>query len=340
MIPTTVHPALLKKMQAENKPEYDLKKDPLHPRREVTQESDMLQWKQSPAYKIIMEFILNLNDSIRGKAIHDEEWNRNDIITRGVEILSRVQGILDKYPCQDRSLSRFGNIAFRSFYDEVDREADNLIFYLLTGESNSSNLNEDKIPPKWIVKELGWYFKESWGNRTRIDFGSGHELSFVVFLCALYHLKLVEKTHFEALVFIFYNEYMKVVRNVQSKYTLEPAGSRGVWGLDDYFFVIFILGSSQLIDHDIIKPSDIHNENLLQAQKDEYLYLGAIAYIKDVKKGPFREHSPLLSDISEVPIWSKINSGMLKMFEAEVMDKYVVIQHLCFGKIIPFRKTN
>ena len=55
-----------------------------------------------------------------------------------------------------------------------------------------------------------------------------------------------------------------------------------MWGLDDYQFLPFIWGSSQLNGHTSITPNSIHNQAVLEANAEDYLYLGCIKFVKHV----------------------------------------------------------
>jgi serine/threonine-protein phosphatase 2A activator len=141
---------------------------------------------------------------------------------------------------------------------------------------------------------------------------------------------------------------MRVVRKLILTYNLEPAGSHGVWGLDDHSFMSYIFGSAQLTrpitDTDPMplegsvkgapKPSDVTKNDVVEEQRQSNMYFSAIGFINDVKKGPFWEHSPILFDISGIRDgWGKINKGMIKMFNAEVLSKFPVVQHFPFGSL-------
>jgi len=142
--------------------------------------------------------------------------------------------------------------------------------------------------------------------------------------------------------------YLYVVRKLILTYTLEPAGSHGVWGLDDHSFMPYIFGSAQFtrpINEDepmplegsvkgAPKPSDVTKAAVVEDQRQVNMYFSAIGFINDVKKGPFWEHSPILFDISGIRDgWGKINKGMIKMFNAEVLSKFPVVQHFPFGSL-------
>lgn len=53
--------------------------------------------------------------------------------------------------------------------------------------------------------------------------------------------------HYILLYILLTDRYLSVMRKLQRTYRMEPAGSQGVWGLDDFQFLPFIWGSSQFI---------------------------------------------------------------------------------------------
>lgn len=92
------------------------------------------------------------------------------------------------------------------------------------------------------------YFLESFGSFRRLDYGTGHETSFALFLCSLTLLRIVHPQPAEerALVLRVFARYLRLCWRLQDTYKLEPAGSHGVWGLDDYSFLPYMFGSGQL----------------------------------------------------------------------------------------------
>ena len=95
---------------------------------------------------------------------------------------------------------------------------------------------------------------------------------------------------------------------------LEPAGARGVWGLDEYQFLPFIFGASQLIGNKEITPKSIKDNDVLIDYKDEFLYLDCVDHIKSVKKGAtFPEYAPVLYSITSVKNWEKVSCSQKKV---------------------------
>ena len=110
-----------------------------------------------------------------------------------------------------------------------------------------------------------------------------------------------------------------------------------MWGLDDYSFLPFLWGASQLEGQQDLRPSCIHDDSALAQGAPQFLYLSAVAFVRSVKKSAtLRETSPMLSDIAQLPSWARVTQGMLRMYEAEVLDKLPIAQHFLFGKLLRF----
>ncbi|KAF9967168.1 hypothetical protein BGZ70_010568 [Mortierella alpina] len=279
---------------------------------------DLPFFQSSEAYARIVSYILALNAAVLNRKVSDplpesEAKTLDDWITLVP-------------PKKDPQ--RFGNLAFRD--------------YIHLFEEKATSLQEALLPARLhpAIQELSPYLTQSMGHGTRIDYGSGHELDFVAWLCCLEMIGFLQHEDHAAVVLKIFVRYLELVRKLQRVYQLEPAGSHGVWGLDDYQFLPYLWGSAQLRDHPRLKPISIMQTQLLEDYAEEYLYFRAIQSIHQTKRGPFHEHSPVLFEISGVPHWTKVNSGMIKMYKAEVLNKFPVVQHLLFGSLLPWRPAD
>lgn len=294
------------------------------PERRILSEKDQELFRASPTYSLILAFIFSLSESTASKKISSVSISSSpSVVGHILSFLSAIDEIILLCPPVDQGGSRFGNPSFRKFFDRIPVLSS--AWHRTLGITNPS-----------AIAEVSTYLRNSFGNPARIDYGSGHELNFVIWLLSLNRLSLLPESTFPAITLLVFPKYLSVLRRLQITYYLEPAGSHGVWGLDDYHFLPFLYGASQLINHPYIRPLSIHNDLILEEEGDEYLYLKMVRWTmssKSVKN--LRVTQPMLDDISGAKSWEKVEQGMRRLFIKEVLCKLPVMQHFLFGTLIP-----
>lgn len=303
------------------------------PSKRINDGQDVSHFLSSRAYGDLMTFLLQLDRAVFPSTIKESNqkvdvrfWllNSSDLVFSEPvhkirQLLLHLESLIEEYPPHEGP-RRFGNVSFRKWYQGVEGRASDLLRHHLP-----SLPIEAVTPGPSIEEELLPYFFGSFGSAQRLDYGSGHELSFFAFLGCIWKLggfEGSEENESRGIVLGILPEYFRLIRRLIKTYTLEPAGSHGVWGLDDHSFLPYIFGSAQngppISDNDPIptegsrrgapNPADVSKANLVEKHRDQDLYFGAVGFIYDVKKGPFWEHSPMLYDISGVQAgWGKIN---------------------------------
>ncbi|KAL5334477.1 Phosphotyrosyl phosphate activator protein-domain-containing protein [Aspergillus crustosus] len=336
----------------------------IQPTKRIHEGQDVNEFLSSRAYVDIMTFLLQLNRSLFPTKLSDgrvQPWPLNgeaveySAPVRQLQLLlSKLEAILEEAP-PDTGPRRFGNISFKRWYEIVESRASGLLEECLSAEILQTPSSAPGGPTAEV--ELLAYFLGSWGSPQRLDYGTGHELSFLAFLAGIWKLHGFPQNspgvEERAIVLGVIQPYLELVRTIIKRYTLEPAGSHGVWGLDDHSFIPYIFGSAQLAPAlsetdpvveegslpDAPSPGGVAKASIVERERRDNLYFSAIGFIYDVKRGPFWEHSPMLFDISGIQAgWAKINKGMIKMYNAEVLSKFPVVQHFPFGSLFSWER--
>nr|POE49105.1 serine/threonine-protein phosphatase 2a activator 1 [Quercus suber] len=330
------------------------------PKKCINDGDDLNFFLSSKAYKDLCVWLFALNRSMF--PIKDASGNvmshtltkppiASAIVQSIRQMIDSFSQLVDQAP-PNTGPRRFGNVAFRDWSSLAADMAGNSITTHLSAVIQKYGHDSRAA----LVDELREYLIGSFGSAQRLDYGTGHELSFMAFLACLWKLGAFEPGEERAIVICLVQPYLELMRKLILTYTLEPAGSHGVWGLDDHSFIPYIFGAAQygpaIDDADPIAPvptegslpaapapSSVTKKDIVADYKDSNMYFSAVQFIYDVKRGPFWEHSPVLYDISGIKDgWAKINKGMLKMYAAEVLGKFPVVQHFPFGSLFTWER--
>ena len=178
-------------------------------------------------------------------------------ITNLLTLLDTLDTWIDDSPAPKPGTAtpRFGNPAFRDYWGNRLIQASIVQYASKTHTDSDASQECDHLLSAFLgptypsaLRFLKPYFLESFGSFRRLDYGTGHETSFALFLCALTLLRVVHPNPSDerALVLRVFVRYLRLCCRLQDTYKLEPAGSHGVWGLDDYSFLPYLFGSGQL----------------------------------------------------------------------------------------------
>lgn len=159
---------------------------------------DVSSFLVSRAYNDIMIFLLRLNYAMFPRYGVRSDTPQNVILSYDVDsanihlsntvlhlrnLLHALGKFIDEVP-PGEGPRRFGNASFRRWNELVEDRALDLFMAHLPADllAWSSSTDVD------VVSELKSYFLGSFGSSQRLDYGSGHELSFLAFLGGIWKL--------------------------------------------------------------------------------------------------------------------------------------------------------
>lgn len=170
---------------------------PATPTKKINDGPDLSFFLRTKAYVDIMTFILQLNHAMVPQQSSDltasyKAWptDSSDIqispnVAKLALLVSSLKSLIDKAPPQTGP-RRFGNVAFRTWHSLVQQDTPRLlrehlpssVWEHVAGDSHRLTLE----------KELEFYLLGSLGSPERLDYGTGHELSFLAFLICIWKL--------------------------------------------------------------------------------------------------------------------------------------------------------
>ncbi|ORM39455.1 Inositol hexakisphosphate and diphosphoinositol-pentakisphosphate kinase [Babesia sp. Xinjiang] len=263
----------------------------------------------------VLAFINKLNAAATDKAMPSNLHSSSEplvikgdgIVDRLFLLLVNIWELTAEYRPEDYTGGRYGSKAHTAWVYRLKQDWEELMKNL--GINETVTKDRDRLT-------LQEYFLHSFGNPVRIDYGTGHEMQFALFLKKLYDCGVIKDDDLSDVVLRVMSSYFRLVQHLIDRYNLEPAGSKGAWGIDHFQFLPFLLGSAQLISNEAIKPQQVVNCDSVQPQIEKYIFIQTVDYIKrKIGRVSLEIASPMLYGICTSCTWQRINSGLQEMYK-------------------------
>lgn len=168
----------------------------VEPGKRINEGYDVSSFLISRAYADLITFMLQLNASMFPRKMSQgssetaiAHWDLGSSVEQGsaaAQSLASLLACIGDYIAEsppDPGPRRFGNASFRKWYSLVESRVDDLLVKYLPGL-----VQIDHSQALAAQKEIRAYFMGSFGSSQRLDYGTGHELSFLAFLGCIWKL--------------------------------------------------------------------------------------------------------------------------------------------------------
>jgi serine/threonine-protein phosphatase 2A activator len=161
--------------------------DSLAPCKRINDGDDLNFFLTSVAYRDIKIWLSQLNRALfpvqdaNGQVSTctlDSPPQYSPVVTSLQSLVQDYENLLSQAP-PDTGPRRFGNVSFREWYRLAEEQTDSLLQRHLG--STLKKTSDDPV----VREELKAYLLGSFGSAQRLDYGTGHELSFLAFLACL-----------------------------------------------------------------------------------------------------------------------------------------------------------
>ncbi|OQS55777.1 protein phosphatase type 2A phosphotyrosyl phosphatase activator [Ecytonucleospora hepatopenaei] len=193
--------------------------------------NNTIDFTKTTAYAFLRKFLFKVDYLIKHKC------NTISYEHKVLPILLDIGRIIDSTPLSTEP-TRYANKGMVEVITQIESMSDNMLLH------------------------------ESFGNKIRMDYGTGHELNFLVYLIEYSILNNNSNTNSNVLnnsntnnsnilnnsfldniidiEFILDNiwYYMGIIQTYIHKYNIEPAGAKGFWSLNDFTLLGLVFGSS------------------------------------------------------------------------------------------------
>lgn len=170
---------------------------PQVPAKCINDGDDLTFFLRSTAYTDIMTWILQLNRSMVPQK-HDHESKAVDTwplkspkipispnVAKLKQLIESLDALMDNAPPQSGP-RRFGNAAFRTWYGSAQEAVPALLSDALSQDVWGRARSDAELT--LLKEEVAAYLLGSFGSPERLDYGTGHELSFLAFLACIWKL--------------------------------------------------------------------------------------------------------------------------------------------------------